>query len=415
MSIFSKSISQIDSHDLFELLTEQSVENVRLEFKREVPNKDDTLKKLSSFANTFGGFIVIGAEANSADGRIVGLPGIEAKPSYKQTLVQWCFEGVTPPLDLEVSDPIPTPAGDGKVCYVMYTAESDLTPHFLNGRKGVYVRTNEFSGRFEPKLATENELRHLLDRRRLVQQRRSELVSRARNRFHTFAERRYRELNKTEKEIGCTFDLSVVPRFPVRQLRDHPGIESMLKMNRLRWRGGRFPRDMTTFISQHESAIALRPASSFSILEANVWGLLFYATEIERHREYSGIHLYNFLGLLLVFIKHACQMLREFSYVGPLHIEMNLESMRGIPWIYSQHDVPTQGPASELDNEVTFSIVSTSETLAQKPDRIAMDLLRYVFFAMNWLDIADTDEELAELVKAGYKYNSWTVPAELQA
>ena len=100
--------------------------------------------------------------------RIVALCGVDPKWSYKQTLVQWCFEGVAPPLDVEVSDLIPTPAGDGKVCYVLYTMESELGPHFLNGRRGVYVRTDEFTSRFEPKLATENELCHLLDRRKLV-------------------------------------------------------------------------------------------------------------------------------------------------------------------------------------------------------------------------------------------------------
>jgi len=41
---------------------------VRLEFKSEVPTKDEVLKKLSSFANTFGGYLVIGAKANGADG-----------------------------------------------------------------------------------------------------------------------------------------------------------------------------------------------------------------------------------------------------------------------------------------------------------------------------------------------------------
>ena len=37
-------------------------------------------------------------------------------------------------------------------------AESDVAPHFLNGRKGVWLRTNEFSARFEAQLADENEL-----------------------------------------------------------------------------------------------------------------------------------------------------------------------------------------------------------------------------------------------------------------
>jgi hypothetical protein len=64
MSIFSKPISKLGTEDLEELLKEAAVENIRLEFKLEVPGKEETLKKLSSFANTFGGFLVVGAGAS---------------------------------------------------------------------------------------------------------------------------------------------------------------------------------------------------------------------------------------------------------------------------------------------------------------------------------------------------------------
>jgi len=411
MSIFDKPVSQVGTQDLQELLTEQAVENVRLEFKREVPDKDETLKKLSGFANTYGGFTIIGAEANSADGRIIGLPGVEVERSYKQTLVQWCFGGVAPPIEIEVSDPIQTPSGNGKVFYVIYTAESELAPHFLNGRKGVYVRTNEFSARFEPRLATENELRHLLDRRELVRQRRSELIRRAQERFRVFAEKRYDESDSGRK-IGSRFALSVIPRFPARQLCEHTQILSLLETTQLDWRGSRFPgtRDL---ISQHESAISLSPGENFSMLEANVWGLLFYATEIELVRDpHHGIHLYSFVGHLLVFIQHAAKILGEIGYVGPLLLDTRLESMRGVKWFYAGwSNDPTTGPASELDDDITFSIVTTSETLAEKPDRIAMDILRYVFFATNWANAADN---LDTFVKKGYKFNSWPVPDKLR-
>lgn len=80
MSIYATPISQLKTSDLAELLQEQAVENTRLEFKREVPEKDETLKKLSSFANTFGGFVVIGAMAQSKDGRIESLPGVDQVP-----------------------------------------------------------------------------------------------------------------------------------------------------------------------------------------------------------------------------------------------------------------------------------------------------------------------------------------------
>src|SRR5690242_750849 len=104
MSFFTTPPSQLDTARLKELLDSPAIENVRLEFKREVPDKDETLKKLSSFANTFGGDMVIGARANSDDGRIEDLCGVDPQSGYKQKIVQWCFDAASPPLTVEVSD-----------------------------------------------------------------------------------------------------------------------------------------------------------------------------------------------------------------------------------------------------------------------------------------------------------------------
>src|SRR5690348_13870422 len=105
MSVFSTPVAHITTDDLRELLTERAAENVRLEFKRDIPDKDEMLKKLSSFANTYGGLLVIGASAQSKDGRITDLTGVDAHPNLKQTIVQWCVAGTNPPLTPEVSDP----------------------------------------------------------------------------------------------------------------------------------------------------------------------------------------------------------------------------------------------------------------------------------------------------------------------
>jgi predicted HTH transcriptional regulator len=221
MSLFAKPVANISTDDLQELLVEQAVENIRLEFKRDVPDRDDTLKKLSSFANTFGGLLIVGAEADSKDGRLIALPGVEARASYKQTIVQWCAAGANPPLTVEISEPIPISEGSSRVCYVINTPESDLGPHFLNGRKGVYTRTDEFSNRFEVRLATELELRHLLNRRQLVQERRTRLFQRARERYKTSA-----AIQPTPEMIGGNFldsrvELGLGPRFPASPICEH--------------------------------------------------------------------------------------------------------------------------------------------------------------------------------------------------
>ena len=415
MSIFTKPISQLDASDLQELVDDKAVENVRLEFKSQVPDKDETLKKLSSFANTYGGIMVVGAKASSADGRIEDLPGVDDQPGYKQKVVDWCFNGASPPLTVFVSDPIP--AGTGKVCYVVRIDESDVAPHFLNGRKGVWVRTDEFSSRFEARLADENELRHLLDRRKLILERRVSLLARARSRFAKYGSRKLGQLvvpKKTHLESREThLEIFFSPRFPSRQLCEHFSLKQLTVKNSTHWRGVLFPNP-NTVVSQNESAIVLAPTvRKFSYFEVSIWGSLFYGTGLvnppEGGTNTHGIHLYEFVGHILLFIHHAAVMLKAVGYSGPVEIETSLVSIARIPWLYSSQFynnlVSKQG--SELDEDVRLPVSTSTDELASKPDAVAKDILRYVFFSIDWADQVDTPQKLDVLLDYGYRYNSW--------
>ncbi len=338
---------------------------------------------------------------------------MDVRNGFKQTVVQWCFEAVYPPLTVEVSDPIPTPQAGGKVCYILYAAESEVAPHFLNGRKGVYVRTDEFSAQFEPRLATDSELRHLLDRRKLILERRSGLQDRARQRFRAFSEAKASEPRRNVQSIGPRLELFVSPRFPARPLCEQNSLRLLLSQKRLSWRQTGFPL-VGQPISQHESAIILRPCASFSMLEANVWGALFYATRLDENLNgEAGIHLGRFVGYILVFLRHAKLILLEIGYMGPLFIGVTLKSIRGVPSLWYLHgSAAMNGPASELDDEVSFSIDTSLEDLSEHSHQVATDLLRYVFFAINLPDSVDSPQKLTDQLRAGYEYNLWEVPAD---
>jgi hypothetical protein len=415
MSIFDKPVSQIGMAELQELLGEKAVENARLEFKLLIPDKDEILKKFSSFANTFGGFVVFGAKASSSDGRIEDLPGVNKQAGFKQTIVQWCFVGAYPPLTVEVSDPIPVPGGNGKVCYVAYVPESDLAPHFLNGRKGIWVRTDEFSSRFEARLADEKELRHLLDRRKLVRERRTTLLERARRRFDIYAANRHTDKSGNRTKSGPILEVSLAPRFPARPLCEQEKLEPLIDGNILNWRGVGFPMLRNNKITQYESTIILNPVTAISILEANVWGMLFYSTEIDQNESgTNGIHLYGFVGSLLVFSRHAAHALKSLGYSGPLHIEIRLTSIRGVDWLHSlEGPWMSIKPGSGLDDEIIFALTATSEDLYDKSDGVVMQLLRYILFSVDWPSLAEP-QSLERLIRQGYTFNSWKPPANLQ-
>jgi hypothetical protein len=409
MSIYTKPLSQLSTGDLQELLTDKAVENVRLEFKSEVPKKDDTLKKLSSFANTFGGFMVIGAKAKSEDGRIEDLPGVDEESGYKQKVVDWCFNRASPPLIVQVSDPISVPSANGKVCYVIHTAESEVAPHFLNGRKGVWVRTDEFSSRFEAQLANDNELRHLLDRRKLIRERRYSLLDRARKRFDTYAASRHTDRGGRRTNFGPRLELCLVPRFPARPLCEQARLAPLIKEKTLFWRGVTFPATGSTTISQHESALVLGAAGDDSMLEASIWGMMFYCAKIAddlNPAHIFGVHLYGFVGTTMLFLRHAEEMLRALGYSGPLHIQITLDGMRDTKWLYGDAGIYT-AEGSKLDDRMEFSLAVSREELQEKRDDVLKEILKYVFFSVNWPDPINSESKFQGLIQVGYRYNSW--------
>ena len=419
MSIFTKPLSQLATEDLQEMLQDGAVENVRLEFKSEVPDKDETLKKLSSFANTFGGFMVVGAKANSKDGRLEALPGVVPEAGYKQKVVAWCFQAVSPPLTVEVSDAISAPGSNGKVCYVIHTAESDATPHFLNGRKGIWIRTDEFSTPFRPVLADEHELRYLFDRRKLTRDRRAALLERAKKRFDTSIAKTHTDRGGNRTPFGPKLELCVVPRFPTHPLCEQQNLQPLIvkQENVMHCRGQIFPNiTHGGVIAQHESAIVLNAAPGISsIFEANVWGMLFYGTSIaSTEHQASGIHLHRVVGSLLLFVMHAGRMLPALGYSGPIYIQATVSPILGIRWLYAPNGVPFTHSGSELDDEVTFSISSGTEELRDKADRVVMILLRSVLFSVNWAGQADNPQNLEALIRKGYEFNSWAAPTSLQ-
>jgi hypothetical protein len=411
MPFFSKAVQDITTADIAELLATSAVENVRLEFKREVPGPDDTIKKLSGFANTFGGYLVVGAAANSETGRIEALSGVDTQSNYKQSLIQRCHEGIWPPIDIIVSDAIPVPDGSGKVCYVIYTPESLSAPHFLNRGKGAWIRTDEFSQRFDTRLANYEQILHLGNRRALAVARRSQLFDRALRRFDTLVSLEYSAARTTSGDLGAHIALSVSPTFPTAELADGYRLRQLLAEHVVPWRQTRFPRAQET-ITQVDSVLSLQPASGFSLVEASTWGHLFYVCEIEHligeeaQPKVAGIHLSSLLGNVLVFLEHARGMLRALGYNGPLTIRCKLRRVLGKHFLYFPYgNTPELGPSSRLDDEVDVDLAVMGTRLEAARDEVAADLFKLLFFAMNWAERADDAALLSDLLNKAKRYN----------
>ena len=136
----SKPINQLDERDLNKVLKEGKVpEGFFIEYKKDFPQ--DFEKYVASLANTHGGWIFIGVDADNPDNVPESFPGI-AHQNPKERFKDICITSINPMpffqtkiIDLE---------GTSKEVLVAYVEESAEPPHFT--RDGcIYRRLSEGS------------------------------------------------------------------------------------------------------------------------------------------------------------------------------------------------------------------------------------------------------------------------------
>jgi hypothetical protein len=149
------------------------------------------------------------------------------------------------------------------------------------------------------------------------------------------------------------------------------------------------------------------------MFEANVWGMLFYGAPIEgKHGDGSdGIHVGEFAGAVLVFLRHAAIIMKDFGYLGALVFDVDLRGVRGAKWLRpaggGAYLEPRDG--SVLDDSVHFSVEATADALMNASDDIAASIFRVALFSMGWPQAVSSPEGIQSVIAAGYLFNSWSL------
>ncbi|MCY3923555.1 MAG: ATP-binding protein [Chloroflexi bacterium] len=155
-------------------LTETHIDDLRqvaegwyVEYKSEAPGPREIAKSLSSFANRYGGWLVIGVQEDPVDNTAHGFPGIpdsnvtsavqrirDAAKDLLQPTVPFFHTALSGPLP-EIDLP------QGRSLVVVRVPEGDLPPYVHNDGR-VYVRTGDSSS---PAAATDRATLDLLHRK----------------------------------------------------------------------------------------------------------------------------------------------------------------------------------------------------------------------------------------------------------
>jgi Putative DNA-binding domain len=177
MSLWHKPASLIEFSDVDAFCQTMQPEGARLDYKG-VAFPKDLAKTIAAFANTLGGLIILGVEADSTLNKPIWPPtlGLPAEAGLSERVIQIAQDGIYPPVGVAVSSVIPNDLLPGHVLLVIRVNESREAPHAVDKNRRVYVyeRVDNKSEPYE--LADMDRIQYLLARRqRLVDQRESDL------------------------------------------------------------------------------------------------------------------------------------------------------------------------------------------------------------------------------------------------
>jgi len=161
--IFSKPINDLDIDDIRIFCEKGIKEGFTLDYKEDFPNSLE--KTICAFANTFGGVILIGVEGDQENKPIIPIKGIDFQEGLYERVINIILDNIYPPLFPEIEIVRFQDNGNDKAVVVIRIPQSDMTPHLINNKKNVYIRTDN-RNKPEDEVATIDQIEWLYNKRK---------------------------------------------------------------------------------------------------------------------------------------------------------------------------------------------------------------------------------------------------------
>ena len=145
--MFTKPIDAITFEDI-EVFCRANPEGNRVEYKSQIDVRKHIPKTVSAFANNLGGILLIGIEADQTKNSVIfPIKGTSLTHDFVTQIQQSCLDGIYPVLDPEVAV-IDVPDSENVVVVVRVDASSQ-TPHSIDKKRKIYIRTGSMSKPYE--------------------------------------------------------------------------------------------------------------------------------------------------------------------------------------------------------------------------------------------------------------------------
>lgn len=365
MNLFTKPITEIQFEDIENFCKERIPEGIKVEYKSDFPNNKKLAKVVASFANTYGGIVLIGV--NESDSKpILPIKGIDYFKGIYEKINSICLKSIEPPVFPEIQI-CPIPEKSNKVVVIIRVEESDETPHRVEHNTKVYIR---MAGQSEPVLAPFEEIEWLMHRREKAIQNKERLLARA--------ELRFREQPLFEK-FAAFKKMHLIPLYPSKVLVDIDNLDIAIKNARLRLQGEEFPFNLTSWKSLNESIIFEETIEStepfLAHLEINQFGLIWYKESFREDclPEHRGkIHVLYVLEQLIKMVQFGLKLYKELGFWGALEINLTLEGVKNRRLTYEH--ILEEFESVSLDNRIEITRKTKVPELKQNWEEIILDI-----------------------------------------
>jgi hypothetical protein len=147
-SLFTLEKSKISYQEVKSFCEQQIPEGLRIEYKKDFPENEGFARTICAFANTAGGILLIGVEADKKRNVPVDVQGIPMRKGLEEKVVDICLSHILPRIvpDIKVC-PFKSNDDSERVILFVRVESSYAAPHYLWHSKEVLVRVDNKNDR----------------------------------------------------------------------------------------------------------------------------------------------------------------------------------------------------------------------------------------------------------------------------
>lgn len=392
--MFTKPLDQLKYADI-KKFCQENPEGESVEYTELMPTGGKKTKNIpkivSAFANTSGGYLLIGVETDDNNKPIIPIEGIPNQPQIEERLSGSASEGIYPPVPLDVGIVDDIPNHPDNVVVVVRVNESQQSPHAIENFTKVHIRT----GSTTP-LASIFRIEHLIKQRSKAQENTDEIVNRIENRIENQIASRW-------PSPSPNIAVSARPVFPDRRLISPPQIYEYIK-DQARNSRHRIPFNDSDpdFGTRQVTGGVCFEGATLGLLyqELNEYGIVYHAYGLFK-KQYEAFHgpeddeenRYLDLGDLVRDISKLILVAKDFytkcGYLGETEVVAQLRNVRGEKLMFDgdRHLSSIQRRQS-LEPEISVSTECHAPDLIEfeKSANVIVELMAQLAWGFNAYD-----------------------------